>query len=135
MYFCFLFNYLHLEKGGALRLKKIHWIPIIHLCFVLSLVEPDKLVLEIFFFNVNCQCLFLLSPLGKRCGPSFEQILLIQACLVIISPVVLEGRIPFTKGCFVWCLEKMKMWIIYDYNGKILIRKGLMSLWFRWAIK
>ena len=45
MYFSLFHNYLPLEKGEALHLKKT-WIPFTQGCFVPSLVEIDQVVLE-----------------------------------------------------------------------------------------
>ena len=74
----------------------------------------------------------IISPLGKRWVPSYEQ-----------------NWIPFNQGCFVPSLveigpvvleKNLKMWKVYDKNddndnddGQIFIRKAQLSLQLRWA--
>ena len=77
------------------------WIPFTQGCFVPSFVEISLVILEKWSSKV-CQCIFaisLLSPLGNRKDPSFEQkwIPLTQGFfvpkLLDIGPVVLEKRV------------------------------------------
>ena len=85
-------------------------IPFTQGCFVLSLVEIGQVVVEKKILKV-CQCIFaisLLSPLGKGCGPSFEQ-----------------TWIPFTKGCFVPSWNWSSGSGEEDENGKSLRQRGI----------
>ena len=70
------------------------------------LTEPGPVVLEkkILKFRPCSFAISLLSPLGKRCGPSFEQTLIpitqeyFVPSLVEISPTVLEKTEKCEKG-------------------------------------
>ena len=59
------------------------WNPFIQGCFATYLVEIDTVFLE---KKTLTFCYFLLIPLGKGCGPSFEQCFELR--LVAIGPVV-----------------------------------------------
>ena len=79
-------------------------IPFIKGCFVPSLVEIGQVVLErkIFMFS-SIYTILLLSPLGKRWGPSFEQ-----------------SWIPFTWGCFVPSLIEI---------GPVVLDRKIFRIW------
>ena len=87
------------------------WIPFTQGCFVPSLVEIGPMVLKKKIFLISSMHFryFVIIPLGKWRGPSFEQ-----------------TWIPFTQGCFVPSLveigpvvldKKMKMWKVYDNDN------------------
>ena len=64
-------------------------------------VAPEKTIFKYFQYNFTFS---LLSPLGKRQGPSFEQI-----------------RIPFTQGCFVPSLVQIGQAVLEKtFNGNLL---------------
>ena len=68
--FCY---YLPLEKGMHLQYEQT-LILFTQVCFLPNLVEIGPVVLENKIFKL-CQCIFvisLLSPHGKRRGPSYE---------------------------------------------------------------
>ena len=101
------------------------WIHFIHQYFVPDLVVISPVVLKgsfgissMYFFKI------LLSPIRKRCGPSFEQswIPFIQKyfvqCLVEISPLVLKNK---------------EMWKVNRRSDRQLaIRKAHLSFQLRW---
>ena len=100
-------------------------------CISSSLVEIGPVVLEKKIFAIIF-IISLLSPFGKRCGPSFKQTL-----------------VSFTQGCFVQILvdtgevvldNKMKMWKVYGQtvrrkDRRQATRNANMSFKLRWAKK